>query len=82
MRKYEIIWEQLRKLQNPDQWVKVTYKSADMAQTIINAVQVEKSRAQRARKSVNLPSFGKLKIRRAPQEHALYFTLENSGDQL
>jgi hypothetical protein len=80
MRRYEGIWEALKKAD--EGWVTVSVKNADMIQTIINMVQVEKSRAQVARKALDLPRFGKLVIKREPEHLRVSFRLNNSGAAL
>lgn len=80
-RKYEVIWEKL-KAADPDVWVEVKVQNIDMIQTVINMVQLEKSRAHRARKALDLPGYGKLKIRREPDRLRVFFILENSGAAL
>jgi hypothetical protein len=82
MRKYQEIWEAVKKLQNQDQWVKVDVAHPDQIQTIINMVQLEKSREHTARKGLGVPAFGRLQIRREPEKKRVYFNLKNSGAQL
>lgn len=81
MRKYEHIWELLKKAE-PDQWVEVRVRSDHQIQTIINMVQLEKSRATKYRKSLNLPLFGKLEIRRELDKLRVSFRLTNAGHML
>lgn len=78
MRRYEVIWEKL-KAADPEQWVEVKVANANHIQTIINMVQVEKSRAHTARKALDLPGYGKLMIRREPENNRVLFALKNSG---
>jgi hypothetical protein len=81
MRHYETIWEKLKHA-DMDQWVEVRVAHADRIQTIINMVQNEKSRANVARKALDLPSFGRLVIRREPENKKVFFKLNNSGAAL
>ena len=81
LRRYEVIWEKIKEADH-DQWVAVKFSSPSQLQTIINMVQVEKSKAHVARKQLDLPGFGKLKIRREPDKMQVLFTLANSGDLL
>lgn len=81
MRKYEVIWEKL-KAADPDQWIVVSVSCEAQIQTIINMVQLEKSRANVARKALDLPAFGKLKIKREPKLLKVQFILQNSGAAL
>lgn len=82
MRKYEQIWHQIKQasVNSPDQWVVVTVRDASMIQTIINMVQVEKSRQQVARRALDLPGFGKLRIKR--EQLKVSFKIDDSGDLL
>lgn len=82
MRKYEVIWEQIKKSTDPDKWVYVNVRSVDMIQTIINMVQVEKSAANVARKGLDLPSYGRLEITREPDKMRVGFRLKNNGAAL
>lgn len=81
MRKYETIWEKL-KAADDGQWVVVSVASASMIQTIINMVQLEKSRANVTRRKLDLPSFGRLEILREPEAKRVKFRLKNSGANL
>lgn len=81
MRKYEEIWEKLKRTKM-DQWVMVHFKSDHQLQTIINMVKKEKCSANITRKRLDLPSFGKLVIKRDPEAKRVYFSLSNSGDAL
>jgi len=81
VRKYEAIWLQIKRA-GEGRWVDVKCDPS-MTQTIINMVQNEKSEAQKNRKMLKLPKFGKLKIDRSREaEGRLRFTLINSGDSL
>lgn len=83
MRKYEIIWEQIKKASgDPDVWIPVKVSNLAYMQTIINMVCVEKSAANVARKGLDLPSFGRLEIRRQPELLTVSFRLKNSGAAL
>ena len=83
MRKYEVIWEQIKKASaNADQWVEVKVSDPEYMQTIYNMVCVEKSRAQVSRKALDLPSFGRLEIRKEPKNNRILFRLRDSGDAL
>lgn len=81
MRKYEVIWEKIKHAPFGKQ-VEVTFSTLEQMQTIINMVQLEKSRAQVNRKKLDLPMFGKLVIVRRPKELKLFFSLKDSGDAL
>ena len=80
-RKYEAIWLRI-KAAGEGRWVDVRYSSESQMQTIINMVQLEKSRANVSRKELQLPAFGRLKIDRQPEKKLVRFTLINSGDSL
>lgn len=80
-RKYETIWLRIKEA-GEGRWVDVRYQTDAQQQTIINMVQLEKSRANVARRELALPGFGKLKIDRVPEKRLLRFTLVNSGDSL
>jgi hypothetical protein len=81
MRHYESIFDKLKHA-DIDQWVEVRVASADRIQTIINMVQKEKSLANVSRKALDLPSFGRLMIRREPENKKVFFKLNNSGAAL
>lgn len=81
MRKYEPLWEKL-KTANPETGVVVTVKSEYMIQTIINALQNEKSLANVSRKRLDLPAYGKLVIVRDLPNLKVTFRLTNSGAAL
>ena len=81
LRKYEVIWEQLKQA-GSEKWIVINLADAGMMQTIINMVQVEKSRANVARKNLDLPQFGRLVIKRDPLNKKVSFMLKNSGDAL
>lgn len=78
MRKYEEIWELLKKADS-GQWVEVKVSQVAQIQTIINMVQVEKSKAHTARKALDLPGYGRLLIRREPDAKRVLFSLKDSG---
>lgn len=78
MRRYETIWELLKKAE-PDQWVEVKVSRPSQIQTIINMVQVEKSRAHTTRKKLDLPGYGRLQIRREPENLRVLFKLNDAG---
>lgn len=78
MRRYEQIWELLKKA-DPEQWVEVKVSRPEQIQTIINMVQVEKSKAHTARKALDLPGYGRLMIRREPENKRVLFALKDSG---
>lgn len=80
-RKYEAIWLKIKQA-GEGRWVDVAYQTEGQLQTIINMVQLEKSRANTARKELDLPAFGRLKIDRQPAQRRVRFTLINSGDSL
>lgn len=84
LRKYEVIWEQIKSASNddPDKWTYVHMSHADQMQTIINMVQLEKSQAHLARKALDLPAYGKLQIKREPAKKQVGFKLNNSGASL
>lgn len=83
MRRYEAIWEQIKNASaDPERWVQVTVVHVDMIQTVINMVQVEKSRANVSRKRLDLPAFGKLEIKREPEVKRVSFRVKNSGAAL
>ena len=82
VRTYERIWLQIAATTDPSVWVTVQAHSPDQMKTIIGMVQLEKSRANMARKSLNLPSWGRLEIRREPKQLKLHFKLRNAGAQL
>lgn len=83
MRKYEVIWEQVKKASaDADRWVEVGASTVPYMQTIINMVQLEKSRANVARRNLDLPSFGRLEIIRKPEERKVLFRLKDSGAAL
>lgn len=83
MRKYEIIWEQIKKASaEADRWVEVKASTVPYMQTIINMVQLEKSRASSVRKGLELPRFGRLEIIRKPDECKVLFRLKDSGAAL
>ena len=81
MRRYETIWDRLKKAE-ADQWDEVKVANSSHIPTIINMVQVEKSRAQTARRGLGLPGFGRLLIRREPENNRVLFALKDSGDLL
>ena len=82
VRTYERIWLEIAKTVDPTVWVTVQALSEAQMQTIIGMVQLEKSRANMARKSLGLPSWGRLEIRREPKQLKLHFKLRNAGAQL
>lgn len=83
MRKYEVIWEQIKKASSEaERWVEVQASTVAYMQTIINMVQLEKSRASVARRSLDLPSFGRLEIVRKPDDRKVLFRLKDSGAAL
>ena len=78
LRKYEVIWAQIREAE-VDKWIHVDVKNVDMIQTIINMVQVEKSKQNVNRKRLDLPAFGKLEIKRELEKNRVSFRLNGSG---
>jgi len=82
LRKYEVIWITVRDNCDPDLWTTVTVENREMIQTVINMVQLEKSRAHLARKALDLPGYGRLEIARYPKELKVSFRLKNAGAQL
>lgn len=81
LRKYEVIWEQLKQA-GSEKWIVINLADAAMMQTVINMVQVEKSRANVARKHLDLPQFGRLVIKRDLANKKVSFMLKNSGAAL
>lgn len=81
-RKYEAIWLRIKENLDPEVWVTVTVSNPSMIQTVINMVQLEKSRAQTVRKSLSLPLFGTLEIKREPDKLKVHFRIKNAGAQL
>ena len=81
-RKYEAIWNAIKNNLDPDAWVTVTVSNPLMVQTVINMVMLEKSRVNTTRKKLDLPSYGKLEIRREPTKLQVHFRLVNAGAQL
>ena len=81
-RKYEGIWHKIRDNLDPDTWVVVTTSNREMVQTVINMVMIEKSRANITRKRLDLPSYGKLEIRRDFPNLRVSFRLIDAGAQL
>jgi hypothetical protein len=81
-RKYETIWLKIKDNLDPDVWITVTVSNPSMIQTVINMVQLEKSRAQTARKALQLPQFGTLEIKREPALLKVHFRIKNAGAQL
>lgn len=81
MRKYEPLWNQIKEAAH-NQWVTVTLTSWSQHQTIINMVQLEKSRAKCARKGLDIPNYGKLVIERDEKNCKLRFRLEGAGHNL
>lgn len=81
-RKYETIWLKIKENLDPEVWVTVTVSNPAMIQTVINMVQLEKSRAQTVRKKLDLPQFGTLEIRREPEKLRVHFRIKNAGAQL
>lgn len=83
LRRYEGIWEQIKlTADDPDKWVPVRMNDIGMMQTIINMVMIEKSAANKHRKQLDLPLFGKLVIDRQPDNKCVRFKLKNSGANL
>jgi hypothetical protein len=80
-RKYETIWLKIKEA-GEGQWVDVRFSNPGQLQTIINMVSLEKSKAQKNRKDLGMPRFGKLQIDRRPEKNMVRFTLINSGDSL
>lgn len=80
-RKYEGIWIRIRDNLDPEVWVTVTVSNLDMIQTVINMVQVEKSRANVARRDLELPGYGILEIKREPDKLKVHFRIKNAGAQ-
>lgn len=80
-RKYEGIWHKIRDAAH-NQWTVVKVGDWSNHQTIINMVQLEKSRAKCARKGLDIPNFGKLVIERDPKNCVLKFRLEGAGHNL
>ncbi len=81
MRKYEPLWKQIRDAGH-NQWTVVKLANWDSHQTVINMVQLEKSKAKCARKGLDIPNFGKLVIERDEKNCQLKFRLEGAGHQL
>lgn len=81
MRKYQPLWNKIRDAAY-NQWVVVELTSWSQHQTIINMVQLEKSRAKCARKGLDIPNFGKLVIERDEKNLKLRFRLEGAGHNL
>ncbi len=81
MRKYEPLWKQIRDA-GFNQWTVVKLAEWSQHQTIINMVQLEKSKAKCARKGLDIPNFGKLVIERDEKNCTLKFRLEGAGHQL
>ena len=81
MRKYEVIWERIKNADH-EAWTTVSVADASRIQTIINMVMREKSQAHLARKALDLPAFGKLEIKRDPDNKRVSFRLRNSGANL
>lgn len=82
MRLYEPIWLKIAETSDPSVWVTVQAHSREQMQTIVNMIQLEKSRANSARKLAELPLWGKLEIKREPKTLKLHFKLKNAGAQL
>lgn len=80
-RKYETIWLKIKDNLDPEVWITVTVTNHDMIQTVINMVQLEKSRANVTRKKLDLPSFGKLQIKREPEKFRVHFRINDAGAQ-
>lgn len=81
-RLYEAIWLKIAETADPELWVTVSVLSPDRMQTIINMVQLEKSRANVVRKGLGLPSWGRLEIKRDVKALKLHFKLRNAAAQL
>jgi hypothetical protein len=81
LRKYETIWQKIKDA-GEGSWVIVKFSTPAQLNTIINMVQLEKSRANVARRELELPAFGRLVILRDVSNLTVRFTLKNSGDSL
>lgn len=81
MRKYEGLWHRIRDASH-NQWVIVKLSDWSNHQTVINMVQLEKSRARCARKGLDIPNFGRLVTVRDKENCCLKFRLEGAGHQL
>lgn len=82
MRLYERIWLKIAETADPVLWVTVSANSLDQVETIVNMVQLEKCRANNARKALELPLWGRLAIKREPAKLLVHFKLRNAGAQL
>lgn len=80
-RKYEAIWLKIKDNLDPEIWITVTVSNREMIQTVINMVQLEKSRANTTRKRLDLPSFGRLEIKREPEKLKVHFRITDAGAQ-
>ena len=80
-RKYEAIWLRIKENLDPEVWITVTVSNHAMIQTVINMVQLEKSRAHTTRKKLDLPSYGKLEIKREPEKLKVHFRINDAGAQ-
>lgn len=81
MRKYEPLWNKIKEAAH-NQWVVVDLPNWAIHQTVINMIQLEKSRAKCARKGLDIPNFGKLVIVRDEVNLKLKFRLEGAGHNL